>query len=182
MSLRVIAVLGAAAMVFHVPAMAAVESASAGDAGGLEAVVVTAQRRTESPQDVGIAISVMSGQSLADKSITYINDLQYATPSLQIEPAFGSGLPQFRLRGVGFIDYTSNNTAPVGAISTALPTRCRFRLRGNYSTSIASKCCVVPRALCTDAIPRAVKSISSAIAPPRTPMRDFPSSTVRTMR
>ncbi len=70
MSSRVIAVLGAAAVLFHAPQLAGAASASASDAGGLEEVVVTAQRRTESLQDVGIAISVLSGQSLADKSIT----------------------------------------------------------------------------------------------------------------
>jgi outer membrane receptor protein involved in Fe transport len=108
------------------------ESLSAGDGAGLEEVVVTAQRRVESLQDVGIAISVLSGQSLAEKSISYVNDLQNATPSLQVEPAFGSGQPQFRLRGVGFLDYTSNNTAPVGAsldgVAFALPIQTQGQL------------------------------------------------------
>ncbi len=76
--------------------------------------------------------TVLSGESLADKSITYVNDLQNATPSLQIEPAFGSGQPQFRLRGVGFIDYTSNNTSPVGAsldgVAYALPIQAQGQL------------------------------------------------------
>ncbi len=107
-------------------------SVSASDAGGLEEVVVTAQRKVESLQNVGIAISVLSGQDLADKSITYVNDLQNATPSLQIEPAFGSGQPQFRLRGVGFLDYTSNNTSPVGAsidgVAFALPIQTQGQL------------------------------------------------------
>jgi len=92
---------------------------------GLEPVVVTAQRREESVQSVGIAISVLSGESLADKSITVVNDLQNAVPNLQVEPAFGSTQPQFRLRGVGFLDYTSNNASPVGVsiddVALALP-------------------------------------------------------------
>src|SRR5580698_3333490 len=99
--------------------------ALASDNGGLEEIVVTAQRREESAQNVGIAMSVLSGQSLADKSISYVNDLQNVAPSLQIEPAFGSSQPQFRLRGVGFIDYTSNNASPVGVsiddVALALP-------------------------------------------------------------
>jgi outer membrane receptor protein involved in Fe transport len=115
----------AGAAVIVVNTMSVAESTDAGSAGGLEEVVVTAQRRAESVQNVGIAISVLSGDSLADKSISYVNDLQNATPSLQVEPAFGSGQPQFRLRGVGFIDYTSNNTSPVGAsldgVAYALP-------------------------------------------------------------
>lgn len=125
--------LGAAVILIHATSFAEpAVSTSAIDAGGLDEVVVTAQRRTESAQNVGIAISVLSGQSLADKSITYVNDLQNATPSLQIEPAFGSGQPQFRLRGVGFIDYTSNNTSPVGAsfdgVAYALPIQTQGQL------------------------------------------------------
>lgn len=92
---------------------------------GLAEVVVTAQRRTESVQDVGIAMSVLSGDSLAAKDITGVSDLKNAVPSLQVEPAFGSSQPQFRLRGIGFIDYTSNNTSPVGVsldgVAFALP-------------------------------------------------------------
>ena len=87
--------------------------------------MVTAQRREESVQSVGIAIAVLQGDTLAAKSITYVNDLQNAAPSLQVEPAFGSSQPQFRLRGVGFIDYTSNNASPVGVsiddVALALP-------------------------------------------------------------
>jgi len=105
---------------------------SVNDAGGREEIVVTAQRREESAQSVGIAMSVLSGQSLADKSIAYINDLQNAVPSLQVEPAFGSSQPQFRLRGVGFIDYTSNNTSPVGVsldgVAFALPIQTQGQL------------------------------------------------------
>ncbi len=111
---------------------AAAPLASPGDNGGLEEIVVTAQRREESAQNVGIAMSVLSGQTLADKSISYVNDLQNAVPNLQVEPAFGSSQPQFRLRGVGFIDYTSNNTAPVGVsldgVAFALPIQTQGQL------------------------------------------------------
>ncbi len=81
---------------------------------GLDEIVVTAQRKEESAQSVGIALSVIGGDALKARGIVKVNDLQNATPSLEVEPAFGSGQPQFRLRGVGFIDYTSNNSSPVG--------------------------------------------------------------------
>ena len=106
--------------------------ALASDNGVLEEIVVTAQRRAESAQNVGIAMSVLSGQSLSEKSVSYVNDLQNAVPSLQVEPAFGSSQPQFRLRGVGFIDYTSNNTSPVGVsldgVAFALPIQTQGQL------------------------------------------------------
>jgi len=105
---------------------------SAADSGGLEEVVVTAQRKEESAQSVGIAIAVISGDGLAAKSITYVNDLQNAVPSLQVEPAFGSSQPEFRIRGVGFIDYTSNNASPVGVslddVALALPIQTQGQL------------------------------------------------------
>src|ERR1700735_2134350 len=106
--------------------------ALASDNGVLDEVVVTAQRRAESAQNVGIAMSVLSGQSLSEKSVSRVNDLQNAVPSLQVEPAFGSSQPQFRLRGVGFIDYTSNNTSPVGVsldgVAFALPIQTQGQL------------------------------------------------------
>ena len=83
------------------------------ESGHLEDVVVTAQRRQESAQTVGIALSVLTVDALQDVGVGKVNDLQNATPSLEVEPAFGSGQAQFRLRGVGFIDYTSNNSSPV---------------------------------------------------------------------
>jgi outer membrane receptor protein involved in Fe transport len=99
--------------------------APAADSGSLGEVVVTAQRREESAQNVGIALSVLSGQDLASKGISSVVGLQNAIPSLQVEPAFGSGQPQYRIRGVGFLDYTSNNASPIGVslddVAFALP-------------------------------------------------------------
>ena len=130
MRIRVVAT--AAVFFFAADFCAPVVLAASSADTGLEEIIVTAQRREESVQDVGIAISVLAGGSLAEKSITHINDLQNATPSLQVEPAFGSSQPQFRLRGIGFIDYTSNNTSPVGVsldgVAFALPIQTQGQL------------------------------------------------------
>jgi outer membrane receptor protein involved in Fe transport len=101
------------------PLAAALAAASlapthAAEVTGLDRVEVTAQRRTESAQDVGIAISVLSGDELKARGVSQINQLQGEVPSLEIEPAFGSGQAQFRIRGIGFQDYGANNASPVG--------------------------------------------------------------------
>jgi outer membrane receptor protein involved in Fe transport len=83
-------------------------------ADGIEDILVTAQRRDESAQDVGVALTVLSGEELARRGVTNVNQLQFQTPSLEVVPAFGGGQPQFRLRGVGFEDYATNNTPTVG--------------------------------------------------------------------
>jgi len=127
MQVRVIALgLGIGAVLLSAASQAdLVADASANDANSLGEVVVTAQRREESAQNVGIALSVLSGQDLGAKGITNVTDLQNAIPSLQVEPAFGSGQPQYRIRGVGFLDYTSNNASPIGVslddVAFALP-------------------------------------------------------------
>jgi iron complex outermembrane receptor protein len=95
-------------------AFAAGAYAQAANDTELEQVVVTAQRREQSAQDVGIALSVISGDQLSARGVTNVNQLQYQTPSLEVVPAFGGGQPQFRLRGVGFDDYATNNTPTVG--------------------------------------------------------------------
>jgi len=77
-------------------------------------IIVTAERRVSSADKVPIALSVIDGQTLAQRGITGVNQLQYQTPGLEAVPAFGGGQPQFRLRGVGFDDYASNNASPVG--------------------------------------------------------------------
>jgi len=82
--------------------------------GGIETVTVTAQKRSESAQNVPIALSVLTSEDLQRQGITKVNGLQYATPSLEVVPAFGSGQAEFRLRGVGFDDYASNNSSTVG--------------------------------------------------------------------
>ncbi|WP_437882315.1 TonB-dependent receptor [Pseudomonas sp. LRF_L74] len=101
------------------------EDAQAQNGNALPKVVVTAQRRQEAAQDIGASISVIEGASLKEKAVSTVNDLQHNTPSLEVEPAFGSGQPQFRLRGIGFIDYTANNSSSVGVnvddVAFALP-------------------------------------------------------------
>jgi outer membrane receptor protein involved in Fe transport len=97
------------------------QAQTAGDSGAAQAdatqlseVVVTAQRREQSAQDVGIALTVLSGENLQRQGVETVTDLQRITPSLQITPQFGTGQPTFTLRGIGFRDYATNNTPTVG--------------------------------------------------------------------
>ncbi len=88
-------------------------SAYAQDSSGDE-IVVTAQRREQAAQDVPVALSVVTAQTLIDNGVSTVNGLENLTPSLDVESQFGSGQPSFTLRGVGFKDYASNNAPTVG--------------------------------------------------------------------
>jgi outer membrane receptor protein involved in Fe transport len=93
---------------------APLQAQAVASADALPDIVVTAERRMAPAQSVGVALSVLGGDTLAQRGVTGVNQLQYQTPGLEAVPAFGSSQPQFRLRGVGFDDYASNNASPVG--------------------------------------------------------------------
>ena len=65
----------------------------------LEEIVVTAQRRAESLQDVPITINALSGEQLSDSGIEFTTDLQLHVPGFVLSPNAQFGLPF--LRGVG---------------------------------------------------------------------------------
>jgi len=68
-------------------------------AAALEEVVVTAQKRSESLQDVPVTLQAFSNEALTDFGITNTQDLQNITPGLVINNTGTQG--QIYLRGVG---------------------------------------------------------------------------------
>ena len=68
--------------------------------GGLQDIVVTAQRRSENLQRAAIAVSAVSGESLRNAGVSRPADLTAVVPALQVA---GNGGPYnlFYLRGVG---------------------------------------------------------------------------------
>ena len=89
-------------------------ASAAGADNPTEQITVTAERRSQDVQTLGSSISVISEQTLVDRNVNDLYDLQYLTPSLQVTPELGSGQPSFTIRGMGFNDYASNNTPTVG--------------------------------------------------------------------
>jgi iron complex outermembrane recepter protein len=83
--------------------------------GGLEDIVVTAQRRAESAQSTPIAITAIGGDTLASKGVFEAADLTQAVPNLQIAAPFGKAQPNFALRGISIAnEYNANTASPIG--------------------------------------------------------------------
>jgi len=81
---------------------------------GMEEIVVTAQRREQNVQDVGIAITAFSGDQLRQLGITESTALAQQTPGLIYASPIGEGQnPVFAIRGVGLNDFSEHNEAPV---------------------------------------------------------------------
>lgn len=67
----------------------------------LEEVVVTAQKRAESLQDVPIAVTAISGDKIADAGIQGLEDISSYVPNLKITSATGQSAGFIVIRGVG---------------------------------------------------------------------------------
>ncbi|HEY1077697.1 MAG TPA: TonB-dependent receptor [Fontimonas sp.] len=65
----------------------------------IEEIIVTAQRREESVQDVPISITVFDGKQLSNANITNSADLATQTPSLSTNTRFGADNATFSIRG-----------------------------------------------------------------------------------
>jgi len=81
----------------------------------IEEVVVTATRRQESLQDVPIAVSALTGETLTKQGVFETSDLNRIAPNLQVSSPYGTQQPNFSLRGVGVgTEYNANAASPVG--------------------------------------------------------------------
>jgi len=79
----------------------------------LEEIIVTAQKREESLQDVPIAISAFDGDFLDRANITNIADIAEHTPGFS-STAANPGLPQIYMRGIGTDDFGIASDTSVG--------------------------------------------------------------------
>lgn len=78
---------------------AAPQTADDQDATSLGEVVVTAERRTTNLQETAVAATVLSGESLDDRGVFSLEQLQFVAPSTTVQN-FGQG-NYFNVRGIG---------------------------------------------------------------------------------
>lgn len=103
--------------------LAAGPPASAQENARLEEIVVTAQRRSESIQDVPISITNMAGERLNARFAAGedILALASAAPGLYAESSNGRLAPRFYLRGLGNADFTGAASQPVSFVLDEVP-------------------------------------------------------------
>ena len=75
------------------------------EAEGLQDIIVTAQRRSESLQRAAVAVTAVTGDALANAGITETANLGKLVPALVVQPT--GGTTSFFLRGVGTNSQTS---------------------------------------------------------------------------
>ena len=94
-------------------AAVALSAFSASALAQLEEVVVTAQKREQSANDIGMAISALSGEALENLQVLDNTDLALAVPGLTYADT-GLTVPVYTLRGVGFNEESVQASATVG--------------------------------------------------------------------
>ncbi len=81
-------------------------------------VIVTAQKREQSLEEVPSAVSAITGDTVRDLlgSAENIRALAGRVPGLQVESSNGRTQPRFYLRGQGNIDFDNNASQPVSMV------------------------------------------------------------------
>ena len=96
-------------------AMAAIFAAPAGaqeDIVGIEEIIVTAEKREESIQDVGLSISAFDADGLAKAGIVDVTRLNFLVPGVNY--AFTGNDAKFNVRGANSTETFSDNSSIVG--------------------------------------------------------------------
>jgi iron complex outermembrane recepter protein len=106
-------VFGAAGLLLVAATAAHAQSAqSEAQAGTLEEVVVTAQRRSEKQVDVPISITALGQEQLTTANVQNLGDIAQLTPSLRFDNQAGFFQPS--IRGIGTSVTTSGGGSNVG--------------------------------------------------------------------
>ena len=95
------------------PAEPASAASSDSRADTLAEVVVTAQKREEKLQDVGVTVAAVSGQQLQNAGVRDIKDLGNVVSGFHVSTSYDD-LPSYSIRGLGF---TSNQIAASPTVS-----------------------------------------------------------------
>jgi iron complex outermembrane receptor protein len=90
-------------------------AAAGGSVSQVQEIVVTAQKRSQSIQQVPLSMQAFSARSINDLGIKSSADLGQVTPNVDIAMPAGAGnQPIITIRGIGLNDYDTNNAGPNG--------------------------------------------------------------------
>lgn len=79
---------------------------------GVADIVVTAQRRSESIQDIGISVSAFGEERLRDLGLAASTEIANMTPGVSLSSTSGGQYVQFAVRGVAQADFARHTESP----------------------------------------------------------------------
>src|ERR1700710_2317021 len=87
-------------------------AAPAAPSGALEEIIVTAQKRSQNSQDVGIAISAVSGEELQQLGATTATDITKSMPAVVLTQPNGPSPFTLSIRGITQNDFADHQESP----------------------------------------------------------------------
>lgn len=108
--LRALLCVGTSAFAFAAAPSAFAQETQANDTE----IVVTAQRREETANSVGMGIQAFTGEQLDQLHVTDVRDLSSVAPSFSVQQSY-QGVPIYTLRGIGFNTINLSATSTVGS-------------------------------------------------------------------
>ncbi len=121
MSRKFMLLAGASFALFANPVFAQEAPPAAEDTGGLEEIIVTAQKREERLQDVPVAVTALGAEAIANSRIADFSDLTRAAPSLTITQTSSSPNNAIVLRGIGTFAFSIGVEPSVAVIIDDMP-------------------------------------------------------------
>lgn len=113
--------LGSAAFALAPGRVEAQTAAATASPDQIETVIVTAQKRDQDVQKVGMSIQAVSGEGLIDKGVNSTGDLVKLVPGLTASDAGYNGAPQFGIRGVIYLDPSLAASPTVSTYNDQIP-------------------------------------------------------------
>jgi len=93
--------------------LAATGVVSVAQAFEIEDVVVTAQKRVESLQDVPVTVSALGSADLEGLKLRAATEIAAQVPNMQMQTPFGDSFPLIAMRGISMSDFTPTQSSPV---------------------------------------------------------------------
>ncbi|MBV9697318.1 MAG: TonB-dependent receptor plug domain-containing protein, partial [Gammaproteobacteria bacterium] len=104
------AALAACGLAGFAPAVTAQQAGAS--SGGLEEVVVTAQRREQNEQEIGISLSAITGAELTDLGVVSATDITKSMPAVVLTQPNGPSSFSLAIRGVVQNDFADHQESP----------------------------------------------------------------------
>ena len=99
-------------------AQTAGDTPSSDDQGGIQDIIVTAQKRSENVQNVPIAISAFAGDALAERAVGNVSQLAALSPNVNLDSGVSftasTAVLAASIRGIGASDFAFNIDPAVG--------------------------------------------------------------------
>jgi iron complex outermembrane receptor protein len=105
-----------AMLLLGVPTIVFAQSATDESPARLEEIIVTAQKREQNLQSVGVSVTALDAQALAQMNFKDLTDVASQVPGLQYNQC-GATVTIYNIRGVSQNDFTDHQEAPVAVYS-----------------------------------------------------------------